>query len=35
MRKLGTTMTHVEFKNMVKDLDTDGDGMLDLREVRN
>lgn len=32
MRKLGTTMTHVEFKNMVRDLDTDGDGMLDLRE---
>ena len=34
MRKLGTVMTHMEFKNIIKELDTDGDKMLDLREVR-
>ena len=33
MRKLGTVMTHMEFKNIIKELDTDGDKMLDLREV--
>ena len=26
-------MTHMEFKNIIKELDTDGDKMLDLREV--
>ena len=34
MRKLGTVMTHMEFKNIINELDTDGDKMLDLREVR-
>jgi Ca2+-binding EF-hand superfamily protein len=34
MRKLGTVMTHMEFKNIIKELDTDGDKMLDLREVK-
>ena len=33
MRKLGTVMTHMEFKNIINELDTDGDKMLDLREV--
>ncbi|XP_063683612.1 EF-hand domain-containing protein D2 homolog isoform X2 [Bolinopsis microptera] len=32
MRTLGTVMTHMEFKNIIKELDTDGDKMLDLRE---
>ena len=26
-------MTHMEFKNIINELDTDGDKMLDLREV--
>ena len=33
MRKLGTVMTHMQFKDILTELDADGNQELDLREV--
>ena len=35
MRKLGTVMTHMQFKDILTELDADGNNELDLREVIN